>query len=84
MVAARTASTKGANSDSWFLPMTLSIRYLDDAGSTSPQMRLTIISKKPMASILRRGRIISRMSGHNSRMRSDERFLGAFCGITAV
>jgi hypothetical protein len=24
------------------------------------------------------------MSGHNSRMRSDERFFEAFCGITAV
>jgi uncharacterized protein YecE (DUF72 family) len=45
---------------------------------------LITISKKPSASILRRGRIISRMSGHNSRKRSDERFLGAFCGVTAV
>ncbi len=83
-VAARTASTKGANSDSWCLPITLSIRYLDEVGSTRPQTRLITISTKPRASTLRRGRIISRMSGHNSRRRSDERFWGAFCGITAV
>src|SRR5579859_2230116 len=64
--------------------MTLSIRYFDDVGNTSPQMRLMIISTKPMASILRRGCIISRMSGHNSRKRSEARFWGTFCGVTAV
>src|ERR1700729_4006527 len=69
--------------------MTLSIRYFVEAGNTSPHTLLITISRKPIASILRRGRIISRMSGHNSRRRSDERFLGAgfvgaFCGTTAV
>ena len=53
------------------LPMTLSIRYLVESGSTSPLTRLITISTKPTARMPRRGRIISRMSGHSSRKRSD-------------
>src|SRR5690348_193400 len=81
-VAPSTASTSGVSRWSCFFPMTLSTRYFVEMGSTNPQMRLTIISAKPAARIPRRGRIISRMSGHNSRSRSDERFLEV-CGFTA-
>src|ERR1700683_3621571 len=39
------------------------------------------ISRNPRASIPRRGRINSLISGHNSRRRSDELFRGVF-GVT--
>src|SRR5580700_10139293 len=51
--------------------MTLSTRGLVDNGSTSPLMRLITISTNPPARMPRRGWIISRMSGHSSRNRSD-------------
>src|SRR5580658_6057614 len=56
--------------------MTLSTRGLVDKGSTSPLIRLITISTNPPARMPRRGWIISRMSGHSSRKRSEWLRLG--------
>jgi uncharacterized protein YecE (DUF72 family) len=53
-----------------------------DAGKTNPQTLLITMNTNPTARIRRRGRTISRISGHSSRSRSEERFLGV-CGFTA-
>src|SRR5713101_3979208 len=46
-----------------FLPMTLSTRYLVDAGKTNPATRLTAISTNPSASSPRLGFINAQTSG---------------------
>src|SRR5271155_1343196 len=51
--------------------MTLSTRGFVDTGKTNPLIRLITISPNPAARMPRRGWTISRMSGHNSRNRSD-------------
>src|SRR5579864_2754999 len=63
IVAASTLRTMGVSSCVWRFPITLSMKYFVEAGSTSPQTRLTAISKKPSASRPRRGRISAQMSG---------------------
>src|SRR5260370_16683255 len=60
------------------------MRYLEDAGSTSPQSRLTIMSRKPSASSFRRGLMSSHTSGQRARSRSDViGFLGVL-GVTEI
>src|SRR5260370_30361248 len=62
-VAARTPSTIGVSSWICRLPLTLSTRYLVEAGSTNPDRRLIAISKKPSASSPRLGFISAQTSG---------------------
>src|SRR5579859_11408 len=63
MVAARMLRTMGVRRLAWRLEMTLSRKYFDDAGSTSPATRLMAISTKPSASKPRRGWISAQISG---------------------
>src|SRR5581483_3669080 len=69
--AATTAKTKGVSMEVWRLPITSSTRYLVEAGSTRPALRLTTIRTKPKASRPRRDPMSSRMSGSNVRSRSE-------------
>src|SRR5215472_13629796 len=62
-VAPRTPSTIGVNRFIWCFVITLSTRYLVEAGSTNPETRLIPINTKPSASKPRRGFINAQTSG---------------------
>src|ERR1700720_489931 len=62
-VAQSTARTMGVRSCTCRLRMTLSTKYLVEAGSTNPATRFTAISTKPTASSPRRGLISAQTSG---------------------
>src|SRR5258708_1724385 len=63
IVAASTPRTIGVSSSVCRFPITLSMKYFVEAGSTSPHTRFTAMSTKPSASRPRRGRISAQMSG---------------------
>src|SRR5712664_3463675 len=62
-VAPSTPRTIGVSNSVCRLPITLSMKYFVEAGSTSPQTRFTAMSTKPSASRPRRGRISAQISG---------------------
>ena len=62
-VAPTTAPTRGRSRSSWRRPMTSSIRYLVEAGRTSPATRLIAMSTKASASSRRRGFMRAQTSG---------------------
>ncbi len=72
-VAATTAPTRGSSRSIWRRPMTSSIRYLVEAGRTSPATRLTAMSRKARASSPRRGFMRAHTSGSSARSRSGLR-----------
>src|SRR6266849_4827802 len=63
IVAASTPRTIGVSSSVCRFPITLSMKYFVEAGSTSPHTRFTAMSTKPNASRPRRGRISVQISG---------------------
>src|SRR5579864_6168811 len=80
-VANRTARTRGRSNPAWCLPTTLSIRNLEEYGSTNPANLLMTINTKPSASTPRRGRINFQTSGQTAfrRLISND-FVGALGG----
>src|SRR5262252_3792467 len=62
-VAARTARASGVRSRTWRWRITLSTKYLVEAGSTSPETRFTAIKPNPRISKPRRGFISAQTSG---------------------
>src|SRR6516162_6582680 len=62
-VAPMTARTMGSRNCVWRLVMTLSTRYLVEAGRTKPQTRLTAIKPRPTSSTPLRGLSSSQISG---------------------
>src|SRR5712692_1667626 len=62
-VAPSTPNTMGVSRLTCRWVMTLSTRYFVEAGSTSPETRLTAISTNPIASSPRRGLINAQTSG---------------------
>src|SRR5262245_54611742 len=83
MVAATTAPSSGPSRSVRCLPITSSIRYFVDAGSTRPATRLTAISTRPSAIIFRRGPTSAFRSGYRSRRRSERDFF-AFSSAFAL
>src|SRR5216683_2020046 len=68
IVAASTPRTIGVSSSVCRFPITLSMKYFVEAGSTSPHTRFTAMSTKPNASKPRRGRISAQTSGKASQV----------------
>src|SRR5882724_4654721 len=63
MVANSTATTIGVSTPTCFLTTTISTKYFNEAGSTSPDKRLIAMSTKPSASNPRLGFINAQTSG---------------------
>src|SRR5579884_526805 len=74
-VASTTTPTSGISNWTWCLAMTLSSRYLGEAGSASPATRLTAIRRSPRARTPRRFFIIAQTSGITRQARWAFSFL---------
>src|SRR5579884_1132527 len=74
-VASTTTPTSGISNWTWCLAITLSSRYLGEAGSASPATRLTAIRRSPRARTPRRFFIIAQTSGITRQARWAFSFL---------
>src|SRR5215469_1667258 len=82
-VAPTTAKMMGSRNCVWRLVMTLSTRYLVEAGKTRPETRLMAINPKPTRRMPLRGLTSSQISGSAFQV-SEADFLALTGGVTPV